>query len=51
MTNRLLIFNAWNMDFRTVKVKKNPDCPVCGKKPTIIKLADEEQKACDLEQH
>ncbi len=46
--NRLLIFNALNMDFRSVKVKKNPDCPVCGENPTITKLIDEEQQACDL---
>ncbi len=48
LTNRLLTFNALGMHFRTVKIKKNPDCPVCGKNPTITALADEEQKACDL---
>jgi molybdopterin/thiamine biosynthesis adenylyltransferase len=51
LTNRLLIFNAWNMDFRTVKVKKSPQCPVCGDHPTITRLVDEEQKTCDLEKH
>lgn len=48
LTNRLLIFNALNMDFRTVKIKKNPQCPVCSDHPEITKLVDEEQKACDL---
>ncbi len=48
LTNRLLIFNALRMDFRTVKVKKNPDCPVCGNNPTITTLVDEEQPVCDL---
>lgn len=48
LTNRLLIFNALRMDFRSVKVKRNPDCPVCGKNPRITKLVDEEQKVCDL---
>jgi len=51
LTNRLLIFNALNMNFRTVKVNKNPECPVCGEKPTITELKDEEQKACDLKDH
>jgi hypothetical protein len=35
---RLLIFNALNMDFRTVGVKKNHRCPVCGGDPTIKTL-------------
>jgi molybdopterin/thiamine biosynthesis adenylyltransferase len=48
LTNRLLVFNASNMQFRNVKVKKNTNCPVCGDNPTITKLSDEEQKACDL---
>ena len=48
LTNRLLIFDALNMNFRTVKIRKNPECPVCGDKPTITKLIDQEQPACDL---
>jgi len=48
LTNRLLIFNALHMQFRTVNIKKNPNCPVCGNNPTIKELVDEEQKVCDL---
>jgi len=48
LTNRLLIFNALNMKFREANFKKNPDCPVCGKNPSIKKLIDEEQASCDL---
>jgi molybdopterin-synthase adenylyltransferase len=48
LTNRLLIFNAFNMDFRTVKVKHNDDCPVCGKNASIKSLITYEQAACDL---
>jgi len=48
LTNRLLIFNALNMEFRSVTVKKNPKCPICGDAPTITQLTDEQQKACDL---
>lgn len=48
LTNRLLIFDALKMDFRSVTVKKNPACPVCGDHPTITELIDEEEHACDL---
>jgi len=51
ITNRLLIFNASDMRFRSVNVKKNTQCPVCGDHPTITRLADEQQKACDLKNH
>jgi len=48
LTDRLLIFNAFNMDFRTVTIKRDPKCPVCGEHPTITKLKDYEQPVCDL---
>lgn len=48
LTNRLLIFNALNMNFRSVGVRRNPQCPVCSDKPAITKLVDQQQKACDL---
>jgi hypothetical protein len=31
------------MEFRTVKLKWDPDCPVCGKHPTVTQLIDYEQ--------
>ncbi len=48
LTNRFLIFDALNMNFRTVRVKRNPGCPVCGDNPTITKLQVFEQPDCDL---
>jgi len=42
LTNRLLIFDALNMNFRTVNIKRNISCPICGKKPAITELTDEE---------
>jgi molybdopterin/thiamine biosynthesis adenylyltransferase len=48
LTDRLLIMNAKSMQFREVRFKKNPDCPVCGAHPSINRLADYEQKACEL---
>ncbi|MDR0575078.1 MAG: HesA/MoeB/ThiF family protein [Tannerella sp.] len=48
LTNRLLTFNAKTMNFRTIKVKKNPMCPVCGEHPAITELVEAEQAACEL---
>jgi molybdopterin/thiamine biosynthesis adenylyltransferase len=48
LTNRLLIFNAYTMDFRTVKFSRNPKCPVCSENPTITELLDIELPVCDL---
>lgn len=43
LTDRLLIYDALGMDFRKVKIKKNPKCVVCGENPTVTKLIDYEQ--------
>ena len=43
MVNRLLLFDAWRMRFRELKLRKNPDCPVCGEHPTITELIDYEE--------
>ena len=42
LIGRLLMVDALNMDFRTVNVPKNPDCPVCGEDPTVTELIDYE---------
>lgn len=51
LTNKLLTFNAKTMDFRKISVKRRESCPLCGKKPTIKKLIDYEQPACELKKH
>jgi len=43
MVNRLLLVDAWRMRFRELKLRKNPDCPVCGDNPTIKELIDYEE--------
>lgn len=48
LTGRLLVFDALDMEFREAKINRNPDCPVCGKNPTINSLIDYEQKACEI---
>ena len=46
--NSLLTFNALDMQFRKVAVKRNVKCPVCGEHPTITTLTDIEQAVCDI---
>ncbi len=43
LVNRLLLFDAWTMRFREVKLRKDPNCPICGTHPTITKLIDYEE--------
>lgn len=40
LSGRLLLFDSLNTSFEEVKIKRNPDCPVCGQKPTITHLVD-----------
>jgi sulfur-carrier protein adenylyltransferase/sulfurtransferase len=40
LVGRLLLFDALAMRFRELKLRKNPDCPLCGAHPTITKLID-----------
>ncbi len=48
LTDRLLTFDAKTMLFRTIPVKHRSTCAVCGDCPTIDRLTDYEQAACDL---
>jgi sulfur-carrier protein adenylyltransferase/sulfurtransferase len=43
LIGRLLLVDALAMKFRELKLRKNPDCPVCGTHPTIKKLIDYNQ--------
>jgi molybdopterin/thiamine biosynthesis adenylyltransferase/rhodanese-related sulfurtransferase len=43
MVGRLAVYDALEMSFRTVKVRKDPECAVCGKNPTITELIDYEE--------
>jgi adenylyltransferase/sulfurtransferase len=42
LVGKLLLYNALDMSFEYVKLKKNPKCPVCGENPTITELIDYE---------
>ncbi len=43
MIGRLLLYDASEMSFETIKLRKDPNCPVCGEHPTITHLIDYEQ--------
>ena len=42
LTSRLLLIDALSMDFRQVKIPRNPQCPLCGDNPTVTELIDYE---------
>jgi adenylyltransferase/sulfurtransferase len=42
LVGRLMIYDALEMSYRSVKVRKDPECPVCGKNPTVTELIDYE---------
>jgi adenylyltransferase/sulfurtransferase len=43
MVGRMLIYDALDMRFRELKLRRNPDCPVCGDRPTVTELIDYDQ--------
>jgi adenylyltransferase/sulfurtransferase len=43
LAGRLLLFDAWGMKFRELKLDRDENCPICGKHPTIHELVDYEE--------
>ena len=43
LVGRLLVFDALRMKFRELRLRKNPECPVCGEHPTVKELIDYEE--------
>lgn len=48
LTNRLLFFDALEMEFRSTSFRKNAECAVCGSNPIITTLIDYGQAVCDI---
>jgi adenylyltransferase/sulfurtransferase len=48
LIGRLLLVDALGMNFRTLKLRKNPECPVCSAHPTLTELIDYDQ-FCGIE--
>jgi sulfur-carrier protein adenylyltransferase/sulfurtransferase len=42
MIGRMMIYDALEMRFKELRVRKDPECPVCGKNPTVTELIDYE---------
>lgn len=51
LTGTLLTYDALEMEFRKVKLSRNPNCPLCSENPEITELKDEEQAVCDLKKN
>ncbi|HET7695354.1 MAG TPA: molybdopterin-synthase adenylyltransferase MoeB [Vicinamibacterales bacterium] len=43
LVGRLLLYDAFNMAFRELKLRRDPDCPICGEHPSIRALIDYDQ--------
>jgi adenylyltransferase/sulfurtransferase len=50
LVGRLLLYDALGMRFRELKLRKNPECPICGPNRTITQLIDYYQ-FCGVPQH
>ncbi len=50
LIGRLMLYDALNMKFRELKLRRNPECPICGDQPTIKELIDY-QEFCGIPQH
>ncbi len=50
MIGRLVLYDALNMEFTEVKLRKNPNCPICSETPTLTSLIDYEQ-FCGMPAH
>ena len=48
LTDAMLTYDALKMKFRKIEFSRNPTCPLCGEKPEITTLRDEDQAFCDL---
>src|SRR3546814_19890539 len=44
LVNRLLLVDALTMEFRTMKTRRDPSCPLCGDNPTVTELRSEERR-------
>ena len=48
LKGRLLLYDAMKMNFKEVRVRKDPECALCGENPTITELIDY-REFCDIQ--
>jgi adenylyltransferase/sulfurtransferase len=46
LVGRLMVYDALEMSYRSVKVRKDPECPLCGKNPTQTELLEDYEAFC-----
>ncbi|GGQ39647.1 adenylyltransferase/sulfurtransferase [Actinomadura coerulea] len=46
LVGRLMVYDALEMTYRSVKVRKDPECPLCGKNPTQTDLLEDYEAFC-----
>ncbi len=49
LIGRLMLYDALGMSFREMKLRKDPNCPICGENPTVTELIDY-QEFCGIPQ-
>lgn len=50
LVGRMVLYDALEMKFRELRLRRNAECPVCGDSPTVVKLIDYDQ-FCGLPSH
>jgi len=48
LTDRMLTYEARNAAFREIRIRRNPNCPVCSEHPQITELVEYEQAVCEI---
>lgn len=48
LTDRLLSYEARTAAFREIRIRRNPNCPVCSEHPQITELVEYEQAVCEI---
>jgi molybdopterin/thiamine biosynthesis adenylyltransferase/rhodanese-related sulfurtransferase len=48
LVGSLMVYDALEMEYRKIKVRKDPNCPLCGENPTITDLVDDYEEFCGV---
>ena len=48
LVGRLMVYDALEMEYRAIKVRKVPECPLCGKNPSITSLLEDYEAFCGV---
>jgi adenylyltransferase/sulfurtransferase len=48
LVGKLMVYDALEMEYRKIKVRKDPNCPLCGENPTITELVDDYEEFCGV---